>query len=115
MARVIYNINTSDIIKSFDTAWEKGLAMLSSQVLKDCNQYCKEDTGMLIASSMIHSNLEKGKLVWQTPYAARQYYEIRTAYKDVNSKATWRWVEVAEQTLKTRWQKQADAIMRLYR
>jgi len=108
-------INESTIQAKMDDAWESGLEMLSSQVLKDCNKYCKEDTGMLIMSSFIHSDLKKGRLVWQTPYAARQYYEIRTAYKDVNSNASWRWCEVAKNNHLERWKKQAQAIARLYK
>ena len=93
---------------------EQGLAMLSSQILRDCNQYCKEDSGALISSSMIHFQLDKVLLIWRTPYAARQYYEIRTAYKDVNPNATWRWCEVAKNNHLERWQQQAQAIARLY-
>ena len=93
---------------------ERGMEMLASQILRDCNKYCKEDTGMLIASSMIHSDLKAGKLVWQTPYAARQYYEIRTAYKDVNPEASWRWVEVAKGLHYNTWARQAQAIVRYY-
>lgn len=77
--------------------------------------YCKEDTGMLIMSSYIHSDLKHGRLVWSTPYAARQYYEIPTAYHDVNSNATWRWCEVAKQNHQADWGRQAQAITRLYR
>lgn len=111
--KIIINENT--IQAKIDNAWQSGLEMLSSQVLKDCNQYCKEDTGMLIMSSYIHSDLKKGRLVWATPYAARQYYEIRTAYKDVNAYASWRWCEVAKSNHLGRWQKQAQAIARLYK
>ena len=109
------NINEAKLLmKAQNPLTEKGLAMLSSQVLRDCNMYCKEDTGMLIASSMLHSQLNKGLLVWQTPYAARQYYEIRTAYKDVNPNATWRWCEVAKNNHGEKWLAQAKAIARLY-
>ena len=93
---------------------EQGMEMLSSQILRDCNRYCKEDTGMLIDSSMIHSDLKHGVLVWQTPYAVRQYYEIRTAYHDVNPEASWRWCEVARNNHFDRWIRQAQAIARLY-
>ena len=112
---VKFNISDQKIKVKIDNVWENGLEMLSSQILKDCNRYCKEDTGLLIISSYIHSNLKKGLLVWQTPYAARQYYEIRTAYKDVNSQASWRWCEVAKTNHLDRWQKQAQAIARLYK
>lgn len=107
-------INENNIKATIDDTWESGLEMLSSQILKDCNRYCKEDTGMLIMSSLIHSDLKKGRLVWNTPYAARQYYEIRTAYTDVNSNASWRWCEVAKSLHQADWGRQAQAIMRLY-
>lgn len=108
-------INENSIKAKIDNAWSSGREMLCSQILKDCNLYCKEDTGMLIMSSFIHSRLKDGVLIWNTPYAARQYYEIQTAYKDVNSKATWRWVEVAKQNHIAEWERQAQAIKRLYK
>ena len=109
------NIDGDKIKYKIDRTIKSGMGMLSSQILRDCNRYCKEDTGLLIASSYIHSDLDNGKLVWQTPYAARQYYEIRTAYKDVNSEASWRWCEVARTNHLERWQRQAQAIARLYK
>lgn len=109
------NIDGNKIQAKIDNTWENGLEMLSSQILKDCNRYCKEDTGMLIMSSFIHSDLKHGRLVWNTPYAARQYYEIPTAYKDVNSNASWRWCEVAKNLHQADWGRQAQAIMRLYK
>lgn len=109
------SIDADKIVAKIDKTWENGLEMLSSQILADCNRYCKEDTGMLIMSSFIHSDLKKGKLVWQTPYAARQYYEIQTAYKDVNSNASWRWCDLAKKLHQADWGRQAQAIMRLYK
>lgn len=92
-------------------AFNSRMGLLASEVLNDCNQYCKEDTGMLIASSYIHSRLDEGKLVWQTPYARRQYWEIRTAYKDVNPNATWRWCEAAKRRCIGTWRAQAQRLM----
>ena len=109
------HIDGNKIQAKIDSTWENGLEMLSSQILKDCNLYCKEDTGMLIMSSYIHSDLKRGRLVWQTPYAARQYYEIPTAYHDVNSNATWRWCEYAKKLHIADWGRQAQAITRLYK
>lgn len=115
MMPVTMKIDGDKIKYKIDRTIQNGMAMLSSEILKDCNRYCKEDTGMLIVSSYIHSDLNNGKLVWQTPYAARQYYEIRTAYKDVNSEASWRWCEVAKNNHKKDWERQAQAIARLYK
>ena len=108
-------VNENTIQAHIDNTWENGIEMLSSQILRDCNRYCKEDTGMLIMSSYIHSRLKEGLLIWQTPYAARQYYEIRTAHHDVNGEASWRWCEVAKNNHLERWCRQAQAITRLYR
>ena len=107
-------VNERTIQAKIDNTWKSGLEMLSSEILRDCNRYCKEDTGMLIMSSYIHSRLKEGLLIWQTPYAARQYYEIQTAYKDVNSNASWRWCEVAKNNHRDRWARQAQEIVRKY-
>ena len=109
------NVSETGIKATIDNTWKTGLEMLSSQILRDCNRYCKEDTGMLIMSSLIHSDLKNGRLVWNTPYAARQYYAIQTAYKDVNAQASWRWCELAKQLHMEQWGRQAQAIMRLYK
>lgn len=108
-------INGDTIKYKIDRAIKNGMGMLSSEILRDCNKYCKEDTGALIISSYVHSRLDEGLLIWQTPYAARQYYEIRTAYPDVNSQASWRWCEVAKNNHLDKWQRQAQAIARLYK
>ena len=104
------NINRHAVEARVMGAFKQGLSILSSEIRDDCNQYCKEDTGMLIASSMIHSRLDQGRIIWQTPYARRQYWEIRTAYTDVNPKATWRWADAAKRDNLEKWQRQAQII-----
>ena len=82
-------------------AWNKGLFALSSQILADCNQYCKEEQNTLISSSYKHSILKDGKLIWQTKYAKRQYWEIKTS---LTPGRTWKWCDtwqkIAEKALK---------------
>ena len=107
------NISENKIQIKMDNTWNNGLAMLSSEILNDCNQYCKEDTGMLIASSYIHSKLDEGKLIWQTPYARRQYYKIRTAHTDVNPQARWKWAHCAKSVHHKQWARQAQRIMEM--
>jgi hypothetical protein len=94
-------------------AFGAGMGMLANEILNDCNQYCKEDTGMLIASSYIHSQLDDGKLIWQTPYARRQYWEIRTAIPDPNPNATWKWCEAAKKARLPIWEKQAQRLLEM--
>ena len=106
-------INKMKIQHKVDGAWKKALPLLSSEILNDCNLYCKEDSGVLIGSSFVHSKLDKGKLIWQTPYARRQYWEIRTAYPDVNPNASWKWCEVAKRLHKDQWQRQAQRLLEM--
>lgn len=111
---VTINIPEGSIAEKITGAWDKLLPHLTEEILNDCNQYCKEDTGTLIASSLVHSIPAQGLMKWVTPYARRQYWEIRTAHKDVNPKASWRWCEVAKQAHLERWGRQAQAYMEKY-
>jgi hypothetical protein len=106
------NIDKAKVLAKIDVAWGKATGPLAEEILADCNEYCKMDTGALIASSLIHSQFDKGLLIWATPYARRQYYEIRTASKDYHSMATWRWAEVAKQHRLERWIQQAQILAR---
>lgn len=107
------NINQRAVEAKVMGAFEKSLSILSEEILNDCNQYCKEDNGALIASSQIHSDLKAGKLVWQTPYARRQYWEIRTAYTDTNPGARWKWAHYAKSKLMRKWERQAQRLMEM--
>lgn len=100
------------IVHKVKGAWHDGLPLLSEEILADCNDYCKEYTGTLIKSSLIHSRPQKGKLIWQTPYARRQYWGIRTAHKDKNPNATWKWCEAAKARWRERWAKLAERALR---
>ena len=106
------NINPRTVLAKVQDTFRETLPLLSEIVLQDCNEYCKEDSGTLKQSSMIHSKPEEGKLIWQTPYARRQYWEIRTAYTDVNPNASWKWCEVAKRNHSEQWARQAQALFR---
>jgi hypothetical protein len=104
------NLHQNAVEARVSGAFQNALPQLSEEILNDCNQFCKEDTGTLIASSLVHSRPQEGKLIWQTPYARRQYWAIRTAFKTVNPGATWRWCEAAKQRHKARWERQAQRL-----
>ena len=107
------NIPKHAIEAKVQNAWDKGLPLLSEEILNDCNLYCKMDTGILIQSSQLHSIPREGKLIWQTPYARRQYWEIKTAIPDVNPRASWKWCEVAKRKHKEQWERQAQRLLEM--
>ena len=100
---VKYKIDKKGVTLKLIATFNSKLGILAAEALNDCNQYCKEDTGMLIASSYIHSRLDEGKLIWQTPYAARQYWAIPTAFTTVNSNARWKWAQYAASVHMQKW------------
>ena len=104
------NISRSAVEAKVMGAFKKALPVLSEEILGDCNKYCKEREGDLIASSLVHSRPQEGKLIWQTPYAKRQYWVIQTAHKDKNPQASWKWCEVAKQKHKAQWDRQAQKL-----
>lgn len=103
------NINKSAVVAKIDSAWGRNLYILSSEILADCNQYCKVDQTILRKSSMIHSKLSEGKLIWQTPYARRQYWEIKTA---LTPGTTWKWCETAKRKHKAQWTQLANKLVK---
>lgn len=105
-------IPAGKIAVKMDRAWQEILAPLAEEILNDCNQYCKEDTGMLIASSLTHSVPKTGTLKWVTPYARRQYWEIQTAHTDVNPNASWKWCHAAKAENLSKWNKQAEVLLK---
>lgn len=104
------NINRHAVEAKVEGAFQKSLPILSEIILQDCNEFCKWREGALVASSLIHSKPKDGLLIWQTPYARRQYWEIQTAYTDANPNASWKWCEVAKSRYFDRWQRQAQAL-----
>ena len=99
------NIEPSRVAVKVSGAWEKGLYALSAQVLGDCNQYVKHDQGALEGSSYVHSRLKDGVLIWDTPYAKRQYWEIKTS---LTPGRTWKWCETAKRRHIKQWAQQAE-------
>ena len=105
-----FQINNQQVKARVIGVWnEKVLKDLSEEILADCNEYCKEDQHTLIDSSLVHSRPAEGLLVWQTPYAKRQYWEIKTS---LTPGRTWKWCETAKSKCLSRWQRLARKGMR---
>jgi hypothetical protein len=69
---------------------KKGIAIVANEALKDANYYAREDTGMMIHSSITASRPEEGGLVWDTPYAKKMYY-TGVPSTDTNPNASLMW------------------------
>ena len=78
--------------------------ILDSLVLRDSNLFCPQDTGTLQRSAEIHTVIGSGEVVWQTPYAAYQYYNWKgiQGHND-NPRATSKWFETAKARYLDKW------------
>lgn len=97
-------IRLKDIMPDIDRAVDKAVFITSEQALKDCNLYCKRDSGALIDSSAVHSDTEAGILMWVTPYADKQYKHPGVRY-DKNPLASPEWCEKAYENHGDQWRK----------
>lgn len=83
---------------------KKGIAQeaLAQQVLKDSNYFIPKDTGDLERSGVIHSRGRE--VVWNMPYARKQYYEGPNKSTDRNPNAAMKWFERAKALWMKRWE-----------
>lgn len=99
-------ISKSQVKAKVTDAWKAGLFGLTTEILADCNEYVKRSPEHTMRdSSLIHSKPSEGLIVWETPYAKRQYWEIKTA---LTPGTTWRWIETAKRKHLAQWQKLAQ-------
>lgn len=94
--------NAKEFVERFEKLAEKARYLLSSQVLADSNKHARMDTGEMIFSSQRASDLPKGLLVWDTPYAKRVYF-TGTPSTDRNPDAELMWVHVARDRYSKDW------------
>lgn len=78
---------------------------LDSQVLKDSNYYCPLDTSTLQKSGIANTVIGSGKVVWNTPYAEKQYYDYPQKNHQKNPNAQRLWFEVAKAKCLKNWEK----------
>ncbi len=54
--------------------WGKVQEYIDSECLRLCSPFIPKDTGDLIASGKIHTQIGSGEVKYRTPYARRWYY-----------------------------------------
>ena len=85
-------------------AMKFGQFVLDQQVIKDGNYFVPMDQHFLEKSAILNSKVGEGRIVWQTKYARRLYYNPQYNFsKDVNSNARGLWFEAAKSMYKNEW------------
>lgn len=85
-----------------DKMVEKGLFAVREQIKTDCNLFVKVDQHVLERSAHTEVDGLTMRVIWETPYARRQYY-TGTPSTDVNPNASILWAEKAAGQYKDQW------------
>ena len=84
---------------SFERSYKDAQFMLNEMVYTDSDPYVPMDSGDL--KSIVQRDGES--IVYESPYAAAQYYGLPNKKKGSHPQATMRWFEVAKAANKTKW------------
>lgn len=107
MDRIHLEINTRAMVGKLKTNWKRYLPQLTILIRENSNRYVRVDRGDLRGSSYSASDLARGRIVWNTLYAKKVYYE-GTPSKDANPNASLLWCEVAKQRHANEWARAAE-------
>lgn len=99
--------NKAQVKARIDSAMQHTIAALTEQVVADGNEFCRIDTGALADSALRASEPQKGRAVWDTPYA-RRVYLTGSPSRDKNPSAALMWVEKAKAQYGNEWKKLAN-------
>lgn len=83
---------------------DKAQIWLDNEVIKDTHKYVPFKTGILAKSAITGSNIGKGVIIYNTPYARYQYYGDGFKFnKHKNPQAQARWFEASKAVNISKW------------
>ncbi|HNW87650.1 MAG TPA: minor capsid protein [Candidatus Limiplasma sp.] len=110
MAKIRVEVNANKISSGIKGKWGAGLYKLCAVIRDDCNKYVRMTLkATLRKSSYSASQLDKGLIIWNTPYARRVYY-TGTPRTGVNPNASLQWCEKAKAEHLKKWRDMAAQI-----
>ena len=98
------DINWGKVEGKMNKGLDVSQEIVDSQILKDSNNYIAFDTGNLAKSGVRSTNPGTGKIIWDTPYGRKLYYNPQYNFsKDKNPQAGGLWFERAKSTHLNDW------------
>lgn len=106
-------IHTDACCDRFHKNYIKAQKFLDSEVLRCSAPYVPMRTGALMRSGNLGTTLGSGKVVYNAPYAKRQYYGLGFSFsKDKHPQACAQWFEKAKAVFLDDWIKGVQRIIR---
>lgn len=104
MFKVKVDVNMGKLKAKEEIASRLAQEQIDQAVLKDSNYYIPKDQSTLEGSGIRSSLIGKGKIIWDTPYARRLYYNPQYNFsKDKNPNAQGLWFEAAKSNKLQSW------------
>lgn len=95
-AEIKIDFDTNKLKKDIDRKSSKALAVGTSELRRFSQPYVRFQTGMTAKSAFRASEIDKGLLIYDTPYARYAYFNTSSEVTtDHNPNATAKWAEVA--------------------
>lgn len=91
------------VVSRFNPRFKQAQKWLDNEVVKDSTPYTPMKTGALMRSGINATHYGSGEVVWNTPYAARCYYNKLNFSKDKHPQAQSHWFEKAKAVNKAKW------------
>jgi hypothetical protein len=107
------DIDTSRLLREFETRAKAAQVFLDSEVMRTSEQFVPFDTGMLARSAQLATKPGSGAVVWDTPYAHRQYFADNADFAtDKHPKARARWADAAKAVYLNDWMAGVEQILK---
>ena len=74
---------------------------IDSECLRLCDSKIPKDTGALIQSGILNTNIGSGEVKWSTPYARRMYYHPEYSFQEGPERGAY-WFERMKQQHKSK-------------
>lgn len=115
MSRVEFNV--SEFMGKLHRASERAQNAVADQIISDCHQFVPKDQNTLRDSARIEHENGGTQVVYDTPYAAYQYYGCwpdgsHQIKNHTTSGTTTKWIEHAKAQNKDKWLRVAQNAMR---
>ena len=104
-------LHTGSILQRFGKKFQKAQIGLDNEVLKDCEPYVPFQSGALARSGVSGTKPGTGRIVYNSPYAAKQYYRFPIKTKDHHPQASMQWFEKAKAVNQPKWAKGVNRIV----
>jgi hypothetical protein len=95
--KVKLNFNTGATVERIRTAADESITFMAKTALEDANEFAPKQESALIASSIIHNEPGKVKLIWSMIYARFLYYGLMMISPSTGSA----WAKKGENKTKT--------------